>query len=122
MLCADGFFLCLGGGVLRTRTYRLEVRFTEGELAKLSRDAAKSGLSKGAYVRAVMAGVDIKEAPTRDVFQLIREVRRVGYNLEQVLRVANTRGLLDVPEMRLVLQKIRTVERLIVETYAMRAD
>ena len=29
---------------------------------------------------------------------LINEVRRVGYNIDQILRMANARGMLDVPQ------------------------
>ena len=50
---------------------------------------------------------------------LIREVRRVGYNIDQLLRVANAQGLLDVPKLRKALEETREVERTILAAYTM---
>lgn len=107
---------------MRKRNCRLEVRFSDGELASLAAKAEKAGLSKGEFVRQAVQGVEVREAPTADVRRLIWEVRRVGYNLEQVLKIANTRGLLDVPEMRQVLRQMRAAERLIVAAYTGKGD
>ena len=48
---------------------------------------------------------------------LIREVRRVGCNIEQLLRRANSIDLLDVPQLRRALERNRAVEKLIVDAY-----
>ena len=53
---------------------------------------------------------------------LIREVRRVGYNIDQILAKANAIGLLDVPQLRKALEDNRTVEKLIADTYTTPAD
>ena len=64
----------------------------------------------------------MKEAPSADVPILIREMRRVGYNIEQLLRIANTRGLLDVPQLRKALEQNREVEKLIIDSYTTKVD
>ena len=43
--------------------------------------------------------------------QLIYEVRRIGNSLNQLLRIANSLGLLDAPQLR------RELEVYIVDTY-----
>lgn len=48
---------------------------------------------------------------------IIREVRRVGNNINQILLIANTRGLLDVPELRKAILELREVEKKIVSSY-----
>ena len=53
---------------------------------------------------------------------LIREVRRVGYNIDQILKRANAIGLLDVPQLRKALEDNRAVEKLIVNTYTTPSD
>ena len=53
---------------------------------------------------------------------LIREVRRVGYNIDQLLKIANAKGLLDVPQLRKALADNRAVEKMIMETYTMSGD
>ena len=48
-----------------------------------------------------------------------QEVRRVGSNLNQILKRANSIGLLDVPQLRKDLTDLRTVKKLIVNAYTM---
>lgn len=59
---------------MRTRNCRLEVRFTESELASLAAKAEKAGLSKGEFVRQAVQGVEVREAPSADVRRLIWQV------------------------------------------------
>ena len=60
--------------------------------------------------------------PPDDVPVLIREVRRVGYNIDQLLKIANAKGLLDVPQLRKALADNRAVEKMIMEAYTMSGD
>lgn len=107
---------------MRKRNCRLEVCFTREELSDLTKKARKARLSKGGLIRLAVKGVQIKEAPSVDVPVLIREVRRVGYNMEQILRLANAKGLLDVPRLRKALDENRAVETFIMETYTTESD
>ena len=43
----------------------------------------------------------------------------MGSNLNQILKRANSIGLLDVPQLRKDLTDLRTVEKLIVNAYTM---
>lgn len=98
------------------------IRFTQGERDRLTEKAKKAGLSREQFCRCVLNGTEVKEAPTADVLTLIREVRRVGYNIEQLLRVANARGLVDVPQLRKALENNRAVEKLIADSYITRVN
>lgn len=71
----------------------------------------------GGFVRSAVSGAEIKEAPGADITKLIYEVRRVGINIDQILKIANTKGLLDVPQLRKALEDNRAVERMIVDAY-----
>ena len=104
---------------MRKRNCRVEICFTEDELAELKNKARKSNLSIGGFVRRAVRDLEVKEAPPADVPMLVREVRRVGYNVDQLLRLANAKGLLDVPQLRKVLADNRTVEKMIMDAYTM---
>lgn len=104
---------------MRKRNCRVEIYFTKGELDTLTKKVRKSGLSREGYCRRVLNESEVKTAPPADVPMLIREVRRVGQNIDQILKIANAQGLLDVPKLRAALEDNRTVERLIVESYSM---
>ena len=60
--------------------------------------------------------------PARDVPVLIREVRRVGNTLNQIMKRANALGLMDVPQLRKALDENRVVEKLIVDAYTTSSD
>ena len=83
---------------MRKRNCRVEVCFTKDELYDLTKKARKAHLSIGGFIRHAVRGIEVKEAPPADVPMLIREVRRVGYNIDQILKLANAKGLLDVPQ------------------------
>ena len=100
----------------------MKIRFTRDELDTLTKKARKAGLSREGFCRCALNNVVVKEAPSADVLLLIREVRRVGYNIEQILRLANSRGLLDVPRLRKALDENHAAEELIVSAYTSRGE
>ena len=102
---------------MRKRNCRFEVCFTKDELSDLTKKARKARLSTGAFVRRAVRDLEVKEAPPADVPMLIREVRRVGYNIDQLLKLANAKGLLDVPQLRKALADNRAVEKMIMDAY-----
>ena len=102
---------------MRKRNCRIEIYFTKNELEALAKKVHRSGLSRESYCRRILNSSTVKENPPADVPALIREVRRVGYNIDQILTLANAKGLLDVPRLRKALEDNRAVEKLIVDTY-----
>ena len=93
------------------------MRLTKDEFYDLTKKARKAGMSTASFVRMAIAGKDVMEAPSADVPLLIREVRRVGNNIDQILKIANSKGLLDVPELRKALADDRAVEKMISQAY-----
>ena len=90
---------------------------TKDEYDVLKEKAGRSGLSLSAFVRKAVAGKEIAESPPADVPMLIREVRRVGFNITQILRAINGKGFLDEPELRRALEMNRSLELLISNSY-----
>ena len=105
---------------MRKRNCRVEIYFTKDELESLTKKVRKSG--RESFCRHLLNGAEIKEAPSADVPMLINEVRRVGYNIDQILRMANARGMLDVPKLREALTENRKVEKMITAAYTMPED
>ena len=107
---------------MRKRNCRVVVYFSKDELDALTKKIRKSHLSREGFIRAAVADKEVRYGPTADVPMLIQEVRRVGSNLNQILKRANSIGLLDVPQLRKALEDNRAVEKLIVDTYTTPAD
>ena len=104
---------------MRKRNCRVVVYFSKDELDALTKKIRKSRLSREGFIRAALADKEIKDGPTADVPVLIQEVRRVGSNLNQIMKRANAIGLLDVPQLRKELVDLCMVEKLIVDSYTM---
>ena len=102
---------------MRKRDCRVVVYFTKDELETLTQKVKKSGLSREGFLRNLVNGVEVKEAPNADVMTLIHELRRAGSNVNQVLRIAHGQGLLDVPLIRQTMDETRAAARKIVEAY-----
>ena len=95
----------------------VKARMTKDEYYSLTKKARKAGMTTASFIRHAVADKEIREAPSADVPVLIREVRRVGYNIDQILKIANSKGLLEVPDLRKALEENRTVEKLIACAY-----
>ena len=99
------------------RNCRFEVRLTNEEFRDLERKARKAKLNKATLARRAISGLEVKEAPPVDVPLLIREVRRVGYNIDQLLKRANSQGFIDAPLLRNALNENCEVSRKILAAY-----
>ena len=98
------------GDCLRKRHAGFVVRLTEDELKALDRKVQKSGMTREHFVRKIISGNRVYDAPPVDFAKLIREVNRVGSNIDQILRIANTKNLLDVPRLRKELDELDAIE------------
>ena len=83
---------------------------TEKERQDLMEKVNKSGLTRERYMRKIIAGSRVFEAPPVDFATLIREVNRVGSNIDQILRLAYTENLPDVPRLRQELDELDAIE------------
>ena len=100
----------------------MKIRFTRGELDALTKKSRKAGLSREGYCRRILNGAVVKENPPADVPTLIREVRRVGYNIDQLLLIARARNWLSAKELEKALESNRAAEKLIADTYTTPSD
>ena len=103
---------------MKKRIQEIKIRFSPDELATLNEQVKKAGISREQFCRNAVQGVAIRENPPADLHKLIWEIRRVGNNIDQILTIANARGLLDVPQLRKAMADLRDVEKLIADAYS----
>ena len=103
---------------MKKRIQEIKIRFSPDELATLNEQVKKAGISREQFCRNAIQGVAIRENPPADLHKLIWEIRRVGNNIDQILTIANARGLLDVPQLRKAMADLRDVEKLIADAYS----
>lgn len=98
------------GDFLRKRNCRVEIYLTENELNKLQSKVTKSGLSRERFLRKLIDESRVYEPPPVDFYSLIREINRVGCNIDQILRVANSKHFIDAPRLRRELDALDKIE------------
>ena len=102
---------------MKKRNHEIKIRFSPDELASLNAQAKKAGISREQFCRNAIQGVVIRENPPADLYKPIWEIRRVGNNIDQILMIANTKGILNIPDLRKAIDDLREAEKLIVSQY-----
>lgn len=93
------------------------LRLSEDEFASLTAKARKAGCSREEYCRRILKGSVVREAPSVDVKELLRLMRHLGGDFNQLLHRANTVGFIDTVQLRKDLVELREARQLIVEAY-----
>lgn len=102
---------------MRKRTNQIIIRLSDTELYTLNEQVKRTRLSRKQYCRNAIRGVTIREKPPADVPRLIQEIRRVGSNINRILMIANSKGILNIPDLHKAILDLREVEKLIVSQY-----
>ena len=79
----------------RKRSIRAQVWLNEIESRRLHDNAKKAGLSQENYLRSLINGYVPKALPPIDYYNMIRELRVIGSNINQLAAKANTTGYVD---------------------------
>lgn len=90
---------------LRTRDIKKQVWLNEKEQKTLKQNAKKAGLNESAYIRNLIMGYKPKEQPTEKMYEIIKQLKLVGINLNQIARKANALDIIDAPFYRKVYAK-----------------
>jgi hypothetical protein len=89
----------------RQRRRQITVRVTDHERETLARRAEQHGYDAvGEYLRD--AGIGGHRTMKRDIGRAIGHLGKIGSNLNQIARVANTTGEIDPDEARTVLADV----------------
>lgn len=102
---------------MRRRVIEKHFRFNAEENRKLKDLAFKSGLSESAVVRSLLDSVIIKEMPTKEFFEAINQIRKVGTNINQIARFANATGKVDNENLNRYLRDLDNLMITIMKKY-----
>lgn len=84
---------------MKHRIKRLSVRLTTKEKDYLDKQAQTAGIKLEPYVRALIAGHEVKERPSEVWAEIVRQLSAIGNNINQIARVANSTGVIKAQEI-----------------------
>ena len=97
--------------------HQIHFRVTPKEYEMIRTNQTKTGLRMSEYARKLLMGNVVVTAPPADLNILIREIKRVGSNLNQLLRKLNSLGIAHSYELDNCASDIQEVLKLIYQTY-----
>ena len=101
------------------RMKEIKVRFSDDELERLnSLVVASNARSREDFIRLALAGAVVRERPPVEYGQIVRELRRIGSNIDQILVKARTLGFVDEPLLVSASRDIRRMDDVFTEAFA----
>ena len=81
---------------MRARNNRMMLRLSDDECQTLKQSSEKVGVPIEVYLRMLIMGTTPKEKPTADFYNMTRELNAIGNSLNQIAKVANSKGFINV--------------------------
>ncbi len=104
---------------MKKRTHEIKIRLTAEELDDLNAKVKQTLFSREEFCRRALTDKEVKQAPSADIPILIRDIRRAGYNVNQLLKIAESTHLIDAPQMRKALVQTYLAADAVVNAYVM---
>lgn len=111
---------------MRKRNVAILFRLNRKEAEALDKKVKKSGLNREAYLRHLISGVIPRDAPPPDYYSMMRELHRIGNNLNQIAQKAHVLNVIDVQrydrDMRQFEDAVQKITEAVVLPEKMRVD
>lgn len=96
---------------LRKRDIKKQFWINDEEQKMLRRNAKKTGLSESNYLRCLIMGYAPKEQPNENSYEIIRQLKGIGINLNQIARKANALDFIDATFYQSVYKRLDDLEK-----------
>ena len=87
-----------------------KMRLTAEENDLLEEQSTRTGRSKSDVIRSAWKRLKIVELPPADFEETVMQLRRIGNNLNQLTRAANS-GDVRIPEIKETLSEITAIDK-----------
>lgn len=101
---------------MRTRPHHISVWMNDQEYQHLKKQAKEAGMGTDPFIRNLVAGVQLRPRPPDAYPALLRELRAIGVNLNQIAHWANARKSISEAEIREAAALAEQAWRLVKET------
>ena len=80
---------------MRSRNVKKQIWLNQKEAFILKKLSIESNLTEAEVVRQLILGSKLKEKPDDRFYQVMKDMRAIGNNLNQIARVANSTGKIN---------------------------
>lgn len=84
---------------MRRRNHFIGLWLDDREYKQLEKQCHITGLSSSAFIRKLLAGVQLRPRPPDEYTALLRELAAIGNNINQIAHWANARKSVHEPEI-----------------------
>jgi len=85
---------------MNDRNHQVLFRLNDAEYESLNRDVARSGLSREEFIRSALKKTVFKELPQLEFHEILKHLRQINNNLNQIAMRANASGIIDARAYR----------------------
>ena len=105
---------------MRKRNIDIHLFLNEEEFYLLNELSVKTNLSKSQVLRFLLSTSNLIEAPPIEYKVLIRELRAIGNNINQLIVIARNNGILNVSGLKKHLDELDLIENKMHEVFDFR--
>lgn len=81
---------------MRNRRIKKQIWLNDEEDYILKTRSEAVGMNASDYIRKLLVGYKPKEKPSEEFYAAIKNIRAIGNNINQIARMANARGVVDM--------------------------
>ena len=78
-----------------SRNHQVLCRLNDAEYKALNRNVSRSGLCREEFIRSALKNVTFKEMPQLEFNDILKNLRQINNNLNQIAMKANAYGFID---------------------------
>lgn len=90
----------------RKRPHRVIVHLNDKKLDSLNEKVEQTSYKREGYVRLLIAGYEPPPKPKKDFYDMIKQLRSIGNNLNQLCIVANKTGNINYHQLKYALDDL----------------
>ena len=84
---------------MRERTIKKQIWINQEEDNLLKLKSRKAGLNESEFLRSCIKGYKIKEQPTKEIKEFIKQISGIANNINQIAIRVNVRGYIQKEEL-----------------------
>ena len=84
---------------MRKRTIKKQIWINQEEDNLLKLKSKKAGLNESEFLRSCIKGYKIKEQPTKEIREFIKQISGIANNINQIAIRVNVRGYIQKEEL-----------------------